>query len=123
MSTASKPEVAVATISRKVWFYDSQGQGNINDPKTPFDATVVYPHTPPAEGPQLVNLRVTDHAGQTFTRGSVPLHNPGPEDCHGQGNGDFCTWMPYQVGQAKGNQHEAPPLPKATKGDDAEAQA
>ena len=124
MTTASKPQVAVATVGRKVWFYDSQGLGNIHDPKTPFDATVVYPYTPPANGtPQLVNLRVTDHSGITSTRGSVPLHDPGPDDCHGQGNGDFCTWMPYQVGQAKGNQHEPPAMPKASKKADGEQQA
>jgi hypothetical protein len=46
----------------------------------------------------LVNLAVFDHNGGLHARTSVPLiqpHEPKPED------GGFCSWMPYQVGQAK----------------------
>jgi hypothetical protein len=60
------------TVGRKVWFYDAQG-----------------------------HLVVNDHSGQSFTRASIPLRNPADSDCHGIGAGDFATWMPYQVGQAK----------------------
>lgn len=84
------------SVGRKVWFYDSQGLGNIHDPKTPFDATVVYVHDA-----GHVNLRVADHSGTTFTRASVELRNPAEDDSHGKGNADFATWMPFQVKTAQ----------------------
>ena len=45
----------------------------------------------------LVNLAVFDSNGTSHSRTSVPLVQEGetkPED------GYFCSWMPYQVGQA-----------------------
>lgn len=93
----------VPTIGRKVYFYDqaperSSAQMQRYDDKQPMDATVIY-----VWGPTCVNLRVTDHAGVTHTRTSVPLRDPSDIDCHGVEY--FATWMPYQVGQAK--KHEA----------------
>ena len=88
------------TIGRKVYFYtpeqDRHATGAMGryDDKQPFDATVIY-----VWGPTCVNLRVTDHAGNTHTRSSVPLRDPQDDDGHG--NAYFATWMPYQVGQAK----------------------
>lgn len=87
------------TIGRKVYFYDfvpdrHAAQLRRYDDKQPFDATVIY-----VWGPSCVNLRVTDHAGVTHTRTSVPLRDPQESDCHGKEY--VCTWMPYQVGQAK----------------------
>jgi len=92
------------TIGRKVYFYDpenptaNQPQMTRYDAKQPFDATVIY-----VWGQTCVNLRVTDHAGNTHIRSSVPLRDPRDEDGHGKEY--VATWMPYQVGQAK--KHEA----------------
>lgn len=89
----------IPTIGRKVYFYDQMPEGDhsgmarySND--QPFDATVIY-----VWGPSCVSLRVTDHAGVTHVRTSVPLRDPGEGDAHGKEY--TATWMPYQVGQAK----------------------
>lgn len=90
------------TIGRKVYFYDAAqevaphvpGAMQRYDAKQPFDATVIY-----VWGPNCVNLRVTDHAGYTHVRSSVPLRDPTENDAHGVEY--VATWMPYQVGQAK----------------------
>lgn len=86
------------SIGRKVWYYP------VNDPAVtrwsngpdgemlPCDATVIYPW-----GDNCVNLRVTDHAGTQHIRTSVYLVQPDtPVPAH-----SHCTWMPFQVGQAK----------------------
>lgn len=90
--------IITPTIGRKVYFYEGPSTTTTPmacyDTKQPFDATVVY-----VWGPTCVNLRVTDHAGATHTRSSVPLRDPSGSDV--QGAEYFATWMPYQVGQAK----------------------
>lgn len=59
----------------------------------------------------LVNLAYYDHNGQALSQTSVLLKQEGDgiredlPDGH-DGNEPYCTWMPYQVGQAKTN---APP--------------
>jgi hypothetical protein len=84
----------IPSIGRKVWFYDhSSGMQRYSDNQA-FDATVIY-----VWGDTCVNLRVTDHAGQTHVRTSVPLRDPAEGDVHGKEL--VATWMPYQVGQAK----------------------
>jgi hypothetical protein len=53
----------------------------------------------------LVNLSVFDSNGTPFSRTSVPLVQEGeakPE------HGYFCSWMPYQVGQAAKQRGSAP---------------
>lgn len=89
------------SIGRKVYFY--AGEGDNPAPTrysldTPMDATVIY-----VWGPECVNLRVTDHAGNTHIRTSVPLRDPGEDgaDAHCKDLGCYATWMPFQVGQAK----------------------
>ncbi len=85
------------TIGRKVYFFEPAEPIEPTtryDDKVPFDATIVY-----VWSKSTVNLRVTDHAGNVFTRTSVPLRDPGPMDRHGQEY--VATWMPFQVGQAK----------------------
>lgn len=81
------------TVGRKIWYSPST---LFDDPpkigEQPFDATIVY-----VWDDKLVNLRVTDHNGNTFARGNVTLLQegdaPNPEGGH-------CYWMPYQKGQA-----------------------
>lgn len=82
------------SIGRKVWFYEPSLNAGIYSADQPFDATVIY-----VWGPNMVNLRVTDHAGQVSTRTSVPLRDPLEGDQHGKEY--VATWMPYQVGQSK----------------------
>lgn len=85
--------VITPTIGRKVWFWPINEPGMVQlDLSTPMDATVVYPWSD-----TRVNLAVRDHAGNTHLRPSVCLvqpDTPAPASSH-------CTWMPFQVGQAK----------------------
>ncbi len=46
---------------------------------------------------RLVNLAVFDANGKTFPATSVALRQP--EDAAPK-YGDYCEWMPYQIGQA-----------------------
>lgn len=94
MSNIIKP-----TIGRKVWYRHDGAPlvSGLPAPWTPtsygdqpMDATVVY-----VWGDRMVNLRVTDHAGNTFVVTSVTLVQPGdaiPGSRH-------CEWMPYQTQQ------------------------
>lgn len=89
------------TIGRMVDFWPN-GMLNMNtfDPKQPFAAQVVY-----VWGDTMVNLRVTDHAGNSQPMSSVRLINEGdvvPVDCY------YCSWMPYQVHVARKDAAEAP---------------
>lgn len=91
-----------ATVGRKVWYWDNGGLHNAatEDLGQPFDATVCFVHGVAVDGNQLVNLSVTDHAGNTFVRQSVELRLPGPADRHFM-PAAYATWMPFQVGQAR----------------------
>jgi hypothetical protein len=90
------------TVGRKVWYYPSEYDRGLHasKPETiiqgsveqPYDATVVYAHSE-----RLVNLMVVDHNGNIHKRPSVQLVQP--SDTRPTG-GAYCTWMPYQVGQA-----------------------
>lgn len=91
----------VPTIGRKVWFWPTAQQylrytadGSVAIENQPFDATVIA-----VWGDRCVNLRVTDHEGNQFTRTSVPLNQPG--DAIHIEEANFATWMPYQVQTAK----------------------
>lgn len=82
------------TIGRKVWYHPPVKGSMFNQIGTqPLDATVIYVHSD-----SMVNLFVIDHLGKTAPRTSVPLYQPDEPKPEG---GDFCHWMPYQVGQAK----------------------
>jgi hypothetical protein len=89
------------TIGRKVWFWTAFDQ-NVHDKVQPFDATVIFVHSP-----TTVDLHVVDHAGQMLRRTSVELLDPSrpatepgeTPDCHGTGR-EYATWMPYQVSAA-----------------------
>ena len=76
------------TVGRVVWFYKySQGQGH----KGPLAAHVAHVH-----GDDCVNLMVIDQNGSPRSETSVKLVQ---EDDEAPTN-DYCTWMPYQKGQA-----------------------
>lgn len=53
---------------------------------------------------RCVNLTVSDVNGKTFGRTSVVLRQPGDP----VPSGDYCEWMPFQVGQAKAQQASIP---------------
>lgn len=76
------------TVGRVVWFYKySSGQGH----KGPLAAHVakVYDDT-------CVNLMVIDEGGTPRSETSVLLVQEDGE----APTSDYCTWMPYQKGQA-----------------------
>lgn len=58
-------------------------------------------------GDRCVNLTISDLNGKTFNRTSVTLVQPGDTPPNG---GDYCEWMPYQVGVAKAQQQCGEPL-------------
>lgn len=85
------------TPGRVVWFTPSTlavSAANFthNDQTKPLAAMVCH-----VWGDRMVNLVVFDSNGVPHSRTSVMLlqdDDPKPE------NGYFCSWMPYQVGQA-----------------------
>lgn len=83
------------TIGHKVWFYPNGATlaGAIaNYGGQPLDATVVYVHND-----SMINLRVTDHAGNAFPLCSVLLLQ---DDSVAPLGRAYAAWMPYQKGQA-----------------------
>lgn len=112
------------SIGRKVWYWPSmfdlgigrtyissesvmqvnQGMDATKVTSQPCDATIVFVHSD-----SMVNLRVTDHNGNTHTRTSVALFEPQAEAGRWKLGNDavlapqvpFAQWMPYQVSQAK----------------------
>lgn len=101
MEEAKNPTIITPTIGRKVWYIHDNCQtiaadGGLVNPVSyghqPMDATVIY-----VWDDRMVNLRITDHAGNTFALNSVTLVQEGdsaPAYRH-------CIWMPHQLGQAK----------------------
>lgn len=77
------------TVGRVVWFYTYiPGQGY----KGPQAALVAYVHSD-----TMLNLSVADENGNMQGRISIQLIQEGqPVPQY-----DHCTWMPYQIGQAK----------------------
>ena len=96
MSTTND-KIIIPTIGRRVWFWPVRNAGQFgfisHDEGTPMDAGVVY-----VWGDRMVNLDVTDHAGNHHSFTSVTLMQPGDEP---PSDGRYCQWMPYQIGQAK----------------------
>lgn len=90
------------TVGRVVWFraHDSdQMLGCTGLPRQPMAALVTYVH-----GPRCVNLVVFDPNGHPHSRTSITLLQAEDEVPTVTG-GNYCEWMPYQIGQAK--KHEA----------------
>ena len=88
------------TVGRIVWFYPmAPGEFPGSGGPQPLAAIVVS-----VLSDRLVNLAAFDAAGTLRTRHDVLLVQEGeatPTD-HA-----FCTWMPYQIGQAKKHTDEA----------------
>lgn len=51
-------------------------------------------------GDRCVNLAAFDANGKTYGFTSVTLRQPEDGD-PGEAGGDYCKWMPYQIGQAE----------------------
>ena len=84
----------VPTIGRKVWYWPVGDASLVQyDENVACDATVIYPWSD-----TNVNLRVTDHAGNTQLRTSVFLHQGKVDD---RPASSCATWMPFQMGQVK----------------------
>lgn len=81
----SAPTVIKPTIGRKVWYYPTACAPE-------EDATVIDTH-----GDRCVSLFVINRGGTTSNQRSVILVQDGDP----VPTGSHCTWMPYQVGQAK----------------------
>lgn len=80
------------TVGRVVWFYKYvEGQGF----KGPLAGHVAYVHSD-----MCVNLMVIDENGNPRSETSVPLEQE-ENDAH---IGSYCTWMPFQKGQAMKNE-------------------
>lgn len=84
------------SIGRVVWF--TPLNEHIVDPKQPWAALVTYVH-----GDRMVNLAAFNPNGDHQPKSSVPLLQD--DDAKPEG-GYFCSWMPYQVGQAKKHESE-----------------
>lgn len=77
------------TIGRKVWFFTGQNSSDNREQ----DATIIDVH-----GDRCVSLYVVNRGGTAGAARSVVLVQEGytvPKV------GSYCTWMPYQSGQAK----------------------
>lgn len=77
------------TIGRVVWFHEPFKPDTLEQPRA---AIVCYVHSD-----RCVNLAVFDENGNTSGKTSVPLRQEGDV----APSGEFCEWMPYQIGQAK----------------------
>ena len=83
------------TVGRKVWYSPTAADADFSTKlgEQPFDATIVYVHSD-----RRVNLACFNHRGYPLLRQGVTLLQD--EDAPTPGGG-HCSWMPYQIGQAK----------------------
>jgi hypothetical protein len=87
------------TIGRKVWLWISTGlmpENTVLDSRQAFDASIAFVHP---DG--RINVTYADHSGETAAHEDLAIHDPKETDQHTGGGEPYCTWMPYQVGQAK----------------------
>lgn len=79
---------------RVVHYWPDEREGfTVLDRARPCAATVAFVHTD-----RRVNLTVHDHLGVVHSLREVQLvqpDDPRPQD------GGYCSWMPYQIGQAQ----------------------
>ncbi|HWS65681.1 MAG TPA: hypothetical protein VN325_23220 [Steroidobacteraceae bacterium] len=89
------------TIGRVVWFTPGDQDKSMTElsPEQAMKADVVY-----VWPDSTVNLHIVDHGGQIWTRSHVKLVQDGGDAA--KVGERYCSWMPYQIGQAK--KHEQP---------------
>lgn len=81
------------SIGRRVWYRPAVHEAvAVYDRAQALDAGIVY-----VWNDRMVNLLVTDHAGQTHIRTSVTLLQD--DDAPANSTGGYAEWMPYQKGQ------------------------
>ena len=84
-------KMIIPTVGRVVWYW-KDGDIQIRDNRQPCVALVAYVHSD-----TLINIAYFDENGHAHNSTSVRLIQQGepvPPDM------PFCTWMPYQTGQA-----------------------
>jgi hypothetical protein len=82
-----------ATVGRVVNFWPGpQSPGIVHDIEVPFAASIAFPWS---NG--VINVGYIDHNGTHHRASGVDLLQD--DDAKPKGE-PFCTWMPYQVGQA-----------------------
>lgn len=80
------------TVGRIVWFYPRLGDPFLGRFSPPFAAQIAYVHND-----ERVNLMVVNPDGTTRPEEGVLLVQDDQVAPHDEA---FCTWMPYQKGQA-----------------------
>lgn len=98
MKTATQSPVLIKpTVGRVVWFYPDPRSGDSGfqppDNGKPLAAVIAYVHSD-----TMVNLAVFDANGVSHNRTSVYLVHDTDNNPYA---GHYCTWMPFQRGQAK----------------------
>jgi hypothetical protein len=86
------------TVGRVVWFYPSKVTGEAGF-ASPVEGEPLAAIIAKVWNDKLINLTVFDANGVPHSRTSVALVQDGEPI---PTNGYYATWMPYQVGQAKG---------------------
>lgn len=87
------------TVGRRVWLWMNTSlmpEGAALDAKQPFDAGIAFVHP---DG--KINVTFSDHRGRAHGAENLQIFDPKDTDQHTGGGEPYCTWMPYQVGQAK----------------------
>lgn len=94
------------TVGRVVWYWPNEHDMRdmercYGSELQPFDAHILY-----VWSDFLVNLIVFDHTGNAFRRTSVHLKQDSPDAPILEKGKSHCSWMPYQIGQAKKHEGE-----------------
>lgn len=76
------------TVGRVVWFYSYTPNVGHKGP--------LAGHVCAVPSDRYVNLMIITENGQPLAKGTVPLIQHGEE----VPQADYCTWMPYQIGEA-----------------------
>jgi hypothetical protein len=86
------------TIGRIVWYWE----GDRTETSQPHAAIVTYVWTD-----RMVNLAVFDEQGNQYNSTSVKLVQA-EDEVAGLVGTSYAEWMPYQIGQAKKHDENAP---------------
>lgn len=92
------------TIGRKVWLWVNSGTAvAVRDANQAVDATVIF-----VGEEDKIDVDYTDHAGQRGVLKDLVLTEPAGSEAHDPSGSTapYCTWMPYQVGQAKAQEEK-----------------